>query len=75
LRSKGVAGSVSRDAIRAAFNETDERENARKIIARRYPGQDLRDPRTRRRAAAFLERRGYNAQIVSDLLARGIEED
>jgi SOS response regulatory protein OraA/RecX len=72
---KGVAESVAIRAIRDAFIEADERENAKGILIRRYSGQDLRDPRTRRRAAAFLERRGYSAQIISDLLARDIEED
>ncbi|HEY7166316.1 MAG TPA: regulatory protein RecX [Candidatus Binatia bacterium] len=75
LRLKGVAESVAIQAIRDAFIEADERENAKGILIRRYSGQDLRDPRTRRRAAAFLERRGYSAQIISDLLARDIEED
>ena len=75
LRAKGIAEALFHQALRDTFEETNEKENARKILTRRYSGQDLRDPKTRRRAAAFLERRGYSAQIVSDLLARDNEED
>lgn len=75
LRAKGVLPSVIREAVREAFDQCDEKAQARRILAKRLAPGSLRDPKTLRRAAAFLERRGYSSRVISELLQIPAEEE
>ena len=75
LRSKGVGQSLIRRAVRETFDEVDETKQARRLLDRHFKGSDLREPRTLRRAAAFLMRRGYGSKVVFNLLRFSIDED
>jgi len=75
LRAKGVAQSLIRAAVSATFAQSDEKETATKLLEKRYHGKNLTDPKILRRAAAFLQRRGYSSNIISDLLGQPMEED
>jgi len=52
--------SAEQIAIALATCEVDWPGKARELVARRYPGAKLADPRQRRRAIEFLLRRGFD---------------
>lgn len=75
LRSKGIEHRTIRDALRDAFGQVDETERAKILLTRHFKGRDLTDPKTLRRAAAFLQRRGYGSKVVFNLLRYSTEDD
>ena len=75
LRSKGIGQPLIRDALRETFDEVDETEHAKALLARHFKGRDLTEPKTLRRAAAFLHRRGYGSKVIFDLLRYSMEDD
>jgi SOS response regulatory protein OraA/RecX len=62
-----------RDIIRETFESQGEEDRARRVLEKKFKGKDLSDPRILRRAAAFLEQRGYSTQAISALLRSGTE--
>jgi SOS response regulatory protein OraA/RecX len=68
LTTKGIVPSVIREVIRETLDHCDEKTQAKKFLANRFRREDLRDPKTLRRAIAFLQHRGYSDQVISDLL-------
>lgn len=68
LRNKGIVQSVIREVIRETLDQCDETTQARQILAKRFHSENFREPRTLRRALAFLQRRGYSSRVISDLL-------
>jgi regulatory protein len=75
LRSKGIDQSLIREAMRETFDQVDEAERAKRLLAKRFKSEDLTEPKALRRAAAFLQRRGYGDKVIFDLLRYPIEED
>jgi regulatory protein len=75
LRSKGITHSTIRQAVRATFDEVDETAQGKRLLERYFKNADLSEPKTLRRAAAFLMRRGYGSKVVFNLLRYPIEED
>ena len=75
LRGKGVGQPLIRQTVRKVFDEVDEASQARRLLNRRFKGEDLKEPKTKRRAAAFLFRQGYGSNVVSNLLGCLLEED
>jgi regulatory protein len=75
LITKGVEGSTVRDTVRETFGQGAEAKSARAILEKQFRNKNLKDPTVRRRAAAFLQRRGYGSTIIFDLLHTPIEED
>ncbi len=75
LRSKGIGLPLIRDALRDTFDQVDETERAKGLLARHFKGSDLTEPRILRRAAAFLHRRGYGSKVIFNLLRYSIEDD
>ena len=75
LKAKGVGQSVIREAVRETLHQTNETESATKLLEKKYQGKNLSDPKILRRAAAFLQRRGYSGQIIFDLLHFSVEDD
>jgi regulatory protein len=74
LRSKGIGPTLIREAVHEAFSPGEEVEKARILLLRRFKDQKLNDPKTLRRASAFLQRRGYRAAVIGDLLKVSIED-
>jgi len=68
LRAKGIAPSVIRQVIQETVAHCDERTRAKQLLAKRFRSEDFRDPKTLRRAIAFLRYRGYRDEVISDLL-------
>lgn len=61
--------------MRETFDEVDEAKQAKRLLDRHFKNADLTEPKTLRRAAAFLLRRGYGSKVVFNLLRYSIEED
>jgi regulatory protein len=75
LRSKGLDEPLIRAVLRETFDQVDEGERARRLLTKHFKGGDLSEPKTMRRAAAFLQRRGYSSKVVFNLLRYSIEDD
>jgi regulatory protein len=75
LRIKGVAPLVIRTALRETFDQVDEAAAARRLLTKRFKGERLTEPKAARRAAAFLQRRGYSSKVIFDLLRCSLEEE
>ena len=74
LRTRGIGEALIQQVIRETFGPGDGSENARKLLEKRFRNKKLEDPKMLRRAAAFLERRGYGREVIVELLKRPIEE-
>jgi regulatory protein len=68
LRARGVEDSIILDALRGTFGGGDERQRAERLLAKQFHRERLNDPKILRRAAAFLQRRGYNETLIQSLL-------
>jgi regulatory protein len=75
LRSKGLSHALIQAALKDTFDQVDEAASAKRLLAKRFKGENFKDLRSIRRAAAFLQRRGYDAKVIFELLRYPIEED
>ena len=75
LRAKGVAQPLIKEALRETFDEVDETAQAKRLLTKHFKGGDLTEPKTLRRAAAFLQRRGYSSKVLFNLLRYSLEDD
>ena len=75
LKSKGIRQSLIRDVLRETFDEVDEAAQAKRLLTKHFKAGDFTEPKTLRRAAAFLQRRGYSSKVVFNLLRYAIEDD
>ena len=75
LRTKGIGQPLAREILRETFAQEDEQALARQVLVKRFKGQDLKEAKVLRRAAALLHRRGYSAKVIFDLLKYSIVED
>ena len=75
LRAKGIPPTLLREVVRKLSSEMDIAENAKRLLGKKFKGQNLGEAKTQARAAAFLRRSGYSSKIIFDLLRYPIEED
>jgi regulatory protein len=75
LRAKGIDQTTTHEIVRETFQEEDEETCAKRLLTRRFKGQNLKNAQVMRRAAAFLQRRGYGSKVIFDLLRLSIDED
>ncbi|HSF59651.1 MAG TPA: regulatory protein RecX [Candidatus Binatia bacterium] len=68
LSKKGISDGLVREVLRETFDQVEERKQAQSLLEKRFKNQQLGDPKILRRAAGFLERRGYSSQVIFDLL-------
>jgi regulatory protein len=68
LRAKGIDESLILDTLREIFAGGHEMESARQLLEKRFGRRKLDDPRMLRRAAAFLQRRGYSETVITSVL-------
>ena len=61
--------------IKELFDRENEEERARKILQKRFTGEDFQKSRTLRRAVAFLQRRGYSGKVIFALLRYSIDDN
>lgn len=57
-----------RQVIQETLDHCDEKTQAKKLLAKRFTNENIRDLKTLHRAAAFLQRRGYSSEVIADLL-------
>jgi len=71
LQQRGVASELVDELLRDAPEQSDELEQARALVVRRYSGFDPKraDDRERRRVAGFLQRRGYRIETIKNLFS------
>lgn len=74
LRARGIRESLIRAVVRETFEHPGEKEQAKKLLEKRFKETDLSEPKVLRQAAAFLQRRGYSDKVISDLLRLSVEE-
>ena len=75
LKTKGVVDSVVRAVVKEIFDQEGEEKWARKILEKKFSGENLQEPRALRRAVAFLERRGYSSNVIFTLLRCPIDDN
>lgn len=75
LHSKGISDVVIRDVLREICGPPSEAERARGLLERRFDSENLADPKVARRAAGFLQRRGYTLQVIGALLKYPAQDD
>jgi len=75
LRTKGIDQALIRQVVRETFDQVDESARARLLLERRFKSKQFDDPRMLRRAAGFLQRRGYSRKVIFDLLKHPLEDD
>jgi regulatory protein len=68
LQKKGIREALIQEILRETFDQAEEREKAKSALQKRFKNKQLSDPKMLRRAAGFLERRGYSSQVIFDLL-------
>jgi regulatory protein len=77
LRQKGVDEETARTAIRETMEgeETDERELARRAAAKWKPRPGEEPDRARRRLHGFLARRGFDGDVIREVMDETLSED
>jgi regulatory protein len=75
LRKKGIRDALIREVVRETFGPVEESEKAKSLLEKRFKNKQLSDPKMLRRAAGFLERRGYSSQVICDLLKPTAKDD
>lgn len=77
LRQKGVDEETARAAIRETMEgeQTDERELARRAAARWKPRAGEEPAAARRRLHGFLARRGFDGDVIRDVLDETLKQD
>lgn len=75
LRAKGVVQTEIRQVVKATFEQEDELTSAGKVLKKRFSGANLEEPKTLRRALAFLQRRGYSSKVIFALLRCPVDDN
>ena len=75
LRTKGIGQALIQEVVGEAFGQGDEAEKAKLLLENKFKNQKFDDVKILRRAAAFLQRRGYSNKVIVDLLKHPIEDD
>ena len=75
LRTKGVADRQIDAVVREIFAAESEEARARKVLQKRFKSENVREPRTLRRAIAYLQRRGYSSKVIFALLGSSLDDN
>jgi regulatory protein len=75
LRSKGIRDALIRDVLRETCDPECETDRARSLLEKKFYSQNLADPKVVRRAAGFLQRRGYSSKVICALLRYPAQDD
>ncbi len=75
LRSKGIRENLIHEVLRETFDSECEANKARALVAKKFNGQNLTDPKVVRRAVGFLQRRGYSSNVIFTLLKHPTQDD
>jgi regulatory protein len=70
LRAKGIGDALILEILHEIFAGDYERRKAMEILQKQFGREKLADPRILRRAAAFLQRRGYSETVIQDILGQ-----
>jgi regulatory protein len=70
LHAKGIDDAVIGAVLKETFPGDDESRQARTLLEKQFGRTKLDDPKNLRRAAAFLQRRGYSETVIVDILGQ-----
>jgi regulatory protein len=73
--AKGVPEPLIRGVLRRLFESESESANARRWLEKKFKNEGFRDPKTARRAAGFLQRKGYSGKVIFQLLKCRLEDE
>jgi regulatory protein len=68
LKSKGISEALIGQVLRDLFQPQMEVKTARLWLEKRFSNKSFHDPKIARRAAAFLQRKGYSGNVIADLI-------
>jgi regulatory protein len=74
LRTKGIGEALIREVVGETFGQVDEWKKAKSLLEKKFKSKQFDDPKMLRRAAGFLQRRGYSSKVIFDLL-KPLEDD
>ena len=57
-----------RQVVGETFGQVDELKKAKSLLEKNFKSEQFDDPKMLRRAAGFLQRRGYSSKVIFDLL-------
>jgi regulatory protein len=72
LKEKGVHGDIIENAF--GMVDIDEPGNALKLLEKKYKTKKITEIREKKKAHEFLLRKGYNYEIISEVIDRFIEQ-
>ena len=75
LRQKGIAPSLIAEILDETLNRQQGKERAKQLLEKRFRGRDLGDAKVFRRAAAFLQRRGYRDSVIAEILKQPLGDE
>jgi regulatory protein len=75
LRTKGIAPALIREVVGETFGQVDEWKKAKSLLEKKFESKQFDDPKMLRRAAGFLQRRGYSSKVIGDLLKHPLGDD
>jgi regulatory protein len=75
LKIRGIGESLIRQVIRENLSPGDEAEKAKRLLEKQFKDKEFDDVKIARRAAAFLQRRGYSSEVIFDLLKHHTEAE
>jgi regulatory protein len=75
LHAKGISDAVIRDVLREICGPPSEEKRARRLLERKFDSENLADPKVARRAAGFLQRRGYTLPVIGAVLKYPAQDD
>ena len=68
LRAKGIDEWQIDAAIKEFLAAENEAERAKKILQKKFNGENMREPHSLRRAISYLQRQGYSSMVIASLL-------
>ena len=68
LSAKGIDHRIVDRIINEIFTAEHEKEIAQSVLLKKFKTDELGNRRVLRRAAGYLERRGFNSHVIRELL-------
>jgi regulatory protein len=75
LKAKGIDDKIIDGIIKEIFAAEREKEIAQNVLQKKFKNEDLGNLRILRRAAGYLERRGFSSHVILELLSNSTVEN
>ena len=74
LRQRGIEKALVGRLLDESFGRNGGKARAQALVEKRFGGKNLTDTKTLRRAAAFLQRRGYRDSVIAEVLNQPLDD-